>query len=220
MLGSPLDRAERICRDIQRFGAEAVVVSRIPGASHCGLEGLVIGGIGTLIENVDTLRERLGVLAGTLEALSTESRQTLSRLGQKTLSPQAFGRALEQLPAQDVRTLEKYLRAREANWGWWERSALQHRASMKSLYALTHVKPSAMAQQIHECRRTKECPRQPIQMYHGLGSRKLTRAPAESEDGGLRPGSFSPASLHQSLRPVARRGGSDLGEPAEAVVSL
>jgi hypothetical protein len=39
------DRAQRICADIRRFGSEAVVISRIPGASHCALEGGVIGGI-------------------------------------------------------------------------------------------------------------------------------------------------------------------------------
>ncbi len=43
MAGSPLERAERICCDAARFGAEAVVVSRIPGASHCALEGALIG---------------------------------------------------------------------------------------------------------------------------------------------------------------------------------
>ncbi|MBF0330809.1 MAG: 2-hydroxyacyl-CoA dehydratase [Candidatus Omnitrophica bacterium] len=42
MVGSAQDRASRICRDIQRFGSEAVVISRIPGASHCALEGAVI----------------------------------------------------------------------------------------------------------------------------------------------------------------------------------
>ncbi len=52
MVGSPGDRAERICRDAIRFGAEAVVVSRIPGASHCALEGTVIG---------DIVHRRLGV---------------------------------------------------------------------------------------------------------------------------------------------------------------
>jgi hypothetical protein len=45
MVGSSADRAERICADIRRFGAEAVLVSRIPGASHCALEGEIIGGI-------------------------------------------------------------------------------------------------------------------------------------------------------------------------------
>jgi hypothetical protein len=52
MVGSPVDRAERICHDIGRFGAEAVVVSMIPGASHCGMEGTLIG---------DTVRERLAL---------------------------------------------------------------------------------------------------------------------------------------------------------------
>jgi len=52
MVGSSLDRAERIVEDIQRFGAEAVVISRIPGASHCGTEGDVIGTV---------VRDRLGL---------------------------------------------------------------------------------------------------------------------------------------------------------------
>ncbi len=52
MVGSPVDRAERICSDIRRFQAEAVVISHIPGASHCALEGTVIG---------DMVRERLGI---------------------------------------------------------------------------------------------------------------------------------------------------------------
>lgn len=42
MVGSAGDRAERICADVEAFGAEAVVISRIPGASHCATEGPVI----------------------------------------------------------------------------------------------------------------------------------------------------------------------------------
>ena len=45
MVGSSIDRAQRICTDIRRFGSEAVLISRIPGASHCALEGRVIGEI-------------------------------------------------------------------------------------------------------------------------------------------------------------------------------
>ncbi|KPK38392.1 MAG: hypothetical protein AMJ65_12960 [Phycisphaerae bacterium SG8_4] len=45
MVGSSIDRAQRICADISLFGAEAVVISRIGGASHCALEGQVIGEI-------------------------------------------------------------------------------------------------------------------------------------------------------------------------------
>jgi benzoyl-CoA reductase/2-hydroxyglutaryl-CoA dehydratase subunit BcrC/BadD/HgdB len=45
MVGSAADRAERICADIRRFGAEAIAISRIPGASHCAMEAAVIGDI-------------------------------------------------------------------------------------------------------------------------------------------------------------------------------
>jgi len=45
MAGSSIDRAQRICSDIRLFGAEAVLISRIPGASHCALEGRVISEI-------------------------------------------------------------------------------------------------------------------------------------------------------------------------------
>ena len=43
MVGSSSDRASRICADIRRFGAEALIISRIPGASHCAYEGTIIG---------------------------------------------------------------------------------------------------------------------------------------------------------------------------------
>jgi hypothetical protein len=52
MIGPSADRADRICRDMRSFGAEALVISRIPGASHCALEGKIIGRIVT---------ERLGL---------------------------------------------------------------------------------------------------------------------------------------------------------------
>jgi len=45
MAGSSVDRAQRICSDIEKFGCEAVLISRIPGASHCALEGQIIGEI-------------------------------------------------------------------------------------------------------------------------------------------------------------------------------
>jgi hypothetical protein len=45
MAGSSADRAERICADILKFGSESVVISRIPGASHCALEGKIISEI-------------------------------------------------------------------------------------------------------------------------------------------------------------------------------
>jgi len=42
MVGPADDRAKRVVRDAREFGAEALVISRIPGASHCALEGGVI----------------------------------------------------------------------------------------------------------------------------------------------------------------------------------
>ncbi|MHB1457102.1 MAG: 2-hydroxyacyl-CoA dehydratase [Armatimonadota bacterium] len=42
MVGVASDRASRICRDIGEFEAEAVIISRIPGASHCAVEGSII----------------------------------------------------------------------------------------------------------------------------------------------------------------------------------
>ncbi|NLE40174.1 MAG: 2-hydroxyacyl-CoA dehydratase, partial [Pirellulaceae bacterium] len=43
MVGPTSQRAERICREAAHSGAEAVIVSRIPGASHCATEALIIG---------------------------------------------------------------------------------------------------------------------------------------------------------------------------------
>jgi hypothetical protein len=42
MAGPAADRADRIRADIAAFGPEAVVISRIPGASHCATEGQII----------------------------------------------------------------------------------------------------------------------------------------------------------------------------------
>jgi benzoyl-CoA reductase/2-hydroxyglutaryl-CoA dehydratase subunit BcrC/BadD/HgdB len=52
MVGSAADRAERIIADIDRFGAEALVLSRIPGASHCAMEATIIG---------ESVREKLDI---------------------------------------------------------------------------------------------------------------------------------------------------------------
>lgn len=42
MAGSSWDRASRICGEVRQYKAEALVVSRVPGASHCATEGDVI----------------------------------------------------------------------------------------------------------------------------------------------------------------------------------
>lgn len=60
--------------------------------------------------------------------------------GAEAKTPQR-GRALRRL-------VEQYLRTREASSGWWNATVVQHRASMKTLYARWHVKPSPMAERI------------------------------------------------------------------------
>lgn len=50
---------------------------------------------------------------------------------------------------RSVRTeVERYLREREADAGWFDGTVLQARKAMKRLYAVLHVKPSERAQQI------------------------------------------------------------------------
>ncbi len=58
MVGSPAARADRVCREMRALKAEALVISRIPGASHCAMEGMIIGEI---------VRRQLGVPAIELE---------------------------------------------------------------------------------------------------------------------------------------------------------
>jgi hypothetical protein len=42
MVGPSRQRAEYICSEISKYNCEAVVISRIPGASHCAFEGRII----------------------------------------------------------------------------------------------------------------------------------------------------------------------------------
>lgn len=57
----------------------------------------------------------------------------------------AFGRSLKIPSANDKRLslmVRRYLEQREGNYSKWERAALQHRESLKSLYCAAHYKPS------------------------------------------------------------------------------
>lgn len=66
MVGSTQDRALRIARDIRRFGAEGLVISRIPGASHCGLEGRIITEIIQQGQQIPTLEIEIPPLTDAL----------------------------------------------------------------------------------------------------------------------------------------------------------
>lgn len=41
-----------------------------------------------------------------------------------------------------------YLKTRESNPNWWDRTVLQHRKTIKELYALNHIRPDARANEI------------------------------------------------------------------------
>ncbi|MBF0252457.1 MAG: 2-hydroxyacyl-CoA dehydratase [Candidatus Omnitrophica bacterium] len=55
MACSANDRAKRICRDIKLYNSEAVIISRIPGASHCALEGSIIKDMISLELNIPVI---------------------------------------------------------------------------------------------------------------------------------------------------------------------
>jgi hypothetical protein len=52
------------------------------------------------------------------------------------------------LPRSMRTEIERYLREREADAGWFDECVLQARRAMKRMYALLHIKPSERAQQI------------------------------------------------------------------------
>jgi benzoyl-CoA reductase/2-hydroxyglutaryl-CoA dehydratase subunit BcrC/BadD/HgdB len=67
MVGSAADRAERICGDMGRFGAEALVISRIPGASHCAMEADVIKNIIVQNNNIPVLEIEVPPITDAME---------------------------------------------------------------------------------------------------------------------------------------------------------
>ena len=70
MTGSSYDRADRICREIETSGAQAAVISRISGASHCAMEG-------TVIADIIRSKFKLPVLEFDVPPLSDSMRPTL-----------------------------------------------------------------------------------------------------------------------------------------------
>lgn len=61
------------------------------------------------------------------------------------VNPENLGDGAKKLLVYGV---EQYLRVREANRGWLLRSMLQHRHSMKELYARFHIKPNRLAKTV------------------------------------------------------------------------
>jgi benzoyl-CoA reductase/2-hydroxyglutaryl-CoA dehydratase subunit BcrC/BadD/HgdB len=72
MVGPAEDRARRIVADVRQFAAEAVVIARIPGASHCALEGGLIRDIITAETHLPVLEIEVPPLSDPMiPALST-----------------------------------------------------------------------------------------------------------------------------------------------------
>lgn len=67
----------------------------------------------------------------------------LAALGPREFSRAlAFGRTVPGTPSRTLRRLvERYLREREAQRGFWDRTAVQHRQTLKTLYSQFHIKP-------------------------------------------------------------------------------
>lgn len=96
----------------------------------------------------------LPVVALTSPTLEPEFRENAlahlaSQSPRELLKGVRFARPLTKGHGRAVRRMvERYLRVREANWSWWERTAIQHRAVLKELYALNHTKPNSMAEAV------------------------------------------------------------------------
>ncbi len=86
MVGPAADRAARIVRDAQRYGAQAVLISRIPGASHCATEGRAIERAVREATNLPVLEiEVPPVTDAVAAALSTRIEALVESVGQRRL---------------------------------------------------------------------------------------------------------------------------------------
>ena len=77
MVGPAEDRARRICREARELGAEAIVISRIPGASHCATEGSMIRRIASAALDVPVLEIEVPPIS---DAISAALRNRLEAL--------------------------------------------------------------------------------------------------------------------------------------------
>ena len=87
MVGTAADRAERVCSDMQAFGAEALVVSRIPGASHCASEGEIIRDMVTSRLGVPTVELDVPPVSDAFEATLRTRLEALVEAARERRSP-------------------------------------------------------------------------------------------------------------------------------------
>lgn len=120
---------QRAAREDPEFFAHLVAYDAIKGQVRDAHVALPVVCLSTGAYQIDAIRENaLAHLA------KLDPRNLVRALDFAHSKTNGHGRALKRL-------VERYLRAREENWSWWERSALQHRESMRTLYNRFHVKP-------------------------------------------------------------------------------
>lgn len=67
MVGPTSERAQRIIADMKRYGSEALIISKIPGASHCAIEGKIIAETVAKELNLPTLEIEIPPLCDSME---------------------------------------------------------------------------------------------------------------------------------------------------------
>lgn len=67
MVGPTEERAKRIIADIKRYGSQALIISKIPGASHCAIEGKIIAEMVSEELGIPTLEIEIPPLCDSME---------------------------------------------------------------------------------------------------------------------------------------------------------
>ncbi len=95
---------------------------------------------------VKAQRFHIGLSKGELEAPTKSTRGKLfRRIGTVKQNPMPVNPQAKSLFAYAIK---EYLHLRESNIKWWDKVAVQHRESLKTLYALNHIKPCIRAQEV------------------------------------------------------------------------
>lgn len=147
------------------------IIQQLTRSSHGDLKSYVAPGLaaasedGEFFAHLIAWNEKNGQIRDSKVALpvvSLAAKTFNSELAENSLAhlalldPRNLVRALKF--AMDVKTpghagelrrlVVRYLRERENDSARWQRTAVQHRASLKTLYALFHVKPSSLADRV------------------------------------------------------------------------
>lgn len=86
MIGPTKERGTRIIEDMKKYGAQALIISKIPGASHCAIEGTIIAQMVQESLGVPTLEIEVPPLSDSLmPALKTRIEALIETASMKSL---------------------------------------------------------------------------------------------------------------------------------------